>query len=59
MCLVFLVTAGIVAAIAMKISNVHDDVAKLPGPEDNSDEVCTPSLVLLLKGMFNCPVPDI
>lgn len=47
MCLVFLVTAGIVVAIAMKIFNVNDNVAKLPGPDNNGDEVRTPSLPAL------------
>lgn len=34
MCLVFLVAAGIIAAIAMKLLNLNDDVAKLPGPDN-------------------------
>lgn len=45
MCLVFLVAAGIVTAIVMKILKVNDDVAKLPGPDkNNGDEVCIFSL---------------
>lgn len=45
MCLVFLVAAGIVVAIVMKILNVNDDVAQLPGPGDN--EVCIFSCILI------------
>jgi hypothetical protein len=43
MFLLFLVTAGIVAAIVMKILKVNDDVAQLPGP-NNSDDVRHPLL---------------
>jgi hypothetical protein len=34
MCLVFLVVAGIIAAVAMKLTGVGDDVVNLPGPKD-------------------------
>jgi hypothetical protein len=37
MCLLFLVAAGIVAAIIMKILNLNDDVAQLPGPDENNE----------------------
>lgn len=35
MCLVFLVAAGIVTAIAMKILGVGDDGIDLPGPQND------------------------
>jgi hypothetical protein len=34
MCLIFLVTAAIIAAIVMKIAGVGEDKVKLPGPKD-------------------------
>jgi hypothetical protein len=34
MCLIFLVTAAIIAAIVMKIAGVGEDKVKLPGPND-------------------------